>query len=56
MRLARQYVLVTVPSKPDDNPERIHLFSNDDLARLFADAKWVKFGGVLNHRFAMIAV
>lgn len=56
MRLARQYVLVTVPSKPDDNPEHIHLFSNDDLARLFAGAKWVKFGGVLNHRFAMIAV
>lgn len=56
LRLARQYVLVTVPSKPDDNPEHIHLFSNDDLAHLFAGAKWVKFGGVLNHRFAMIAL
>lgn len=54
--IARQYVLVTVPSKPDDNPEHIHLFSNDDLARLFTGAKWVKFGSVLNHRFAMIAV
>ncbi len=56
MRLARQYVLVTVPSKPDDNPEHIHLFSNDDLARLFTGARWVKFGGVLNHRFAIIAI
>lgn len=56
MDLARQYVLVTVPSKPDDNPEHIHLFSNEDLALLFTGAKWIKFGGVLNHRFAMIAV
>ena len=56
MRLARQYVLVTVPSKPDDNPEHIHLFSNDDLAALFHGARWIKFGGVRNHRFAIIAV
>lgn len=56
MRLARQYVLVTVPSKPDDNPEHIHLFSSEDLARLFDGARWTKFGGVQNHRFAIIAL
>jgi len=51
MRLARNYVIVSVPSKPDDNPEHIHLFSTDDLKRLFlkAGAKSVKFMSVTNH-------
>ncbi len=51
MRLAIKYVIVSVPSKPDDNPEHIHLFSADDLKRLFlnAGAKSVKFMSVTNH-------
>lgn len=51
IRLARNYIIVSVPSKPDDNPEHIHLFSNDDLRRLFLEngcAK-VKFMSVTNH-------
>ena len=56
VRLARNYIIVSVPSKPDDNPEHIHLFSNDDLEQLFLSngCKNVKFMSVTNHRI-MIA-
>lgn len=52
VRLARNYVIVSVPSKPDDNPEHIHLFSNDDLKKHFISAgcSKVKFMSVTNHR------
>ena len=56
VRLARNYVIVSVPSKPDDNPEHIHLFSNEDLENHFlaAGCQKVKFMSVTNHR-VMIA-
>lgn len=52
VRLARNYIVVSVPSKPDDNPEHIHLFSNEDLKSLFLKrgCKKVKFISVTNHR------
>ncbi len=58
VRLARRYVIVSVPSKPDDNPEHIHLFSDDDLARRFveAGARRVKFMSVTNHRVMAAAL
>jgi len=51
VRLARNYVIVSVPSKPDDNPEHIHLFSNEDLRKLFLKngCSKVKFMSVTNH-------
>lgn len=51
LRLARRYVAVTVPSKPDNNPEHIHLLTKEKLAALFAAAGCgrLKFGGVNGH-------
>lgn len=56
VRLAKNYVIVSVPSKPDENPEHIHLFTNDDLKGLYLKngCSKVKFMSVTNHR-VMIA-
>lgn len=51
IRLAKNYIIVSVPSKPDDNPEHIHLFSKEDLKSLFLQhgCSKVKFMSVTNH-------
>lgn len=58
IRLARNYVIVSVPSKPDDNPEHIHLFTNEDLKELFLrnGCGKVKFMSVTNHRVMAVKV
>ena len=35
MRIAKQYIIITVPSKPDDNPEHIQYFTLEDIKKLF---------------------
>lgn len=57
VRIAGKYLVVTVPSKPDDNPEHIHLFTKDMLSDMFlkAGCSKVKFDSVLNHLF-MVAI
>lgn len=53
VRLARRCVVVTVPSKPDDNPEHIHLLTKEKLTGLFAAAgcEGLHFDGVNGHLF-----
>ena len=53
VRLARRWVVVTVPSKPDDNPEHIHLLTKPVLEDLFAAAgcRALRFDGVPGHLF-----
>jgi len=63
LRVTRRFVVATVPSKPDDNPEHIHLFTNQTIQELFeaaADAinrsVKVRCEYVLNHIVAVVAL
>ena len=58
VRLARRYVVVTVPSKPDNNPEHIHLLTKEKLTGLFSAAgcEKLKFGGVNGHLLAIASL
>ena len=49
--IARRYVVVSVPSHPDDNPEHIHLLDKDRLSAAFrtAGVERLSFGGVPGH-------
>ena len=53
VRIARDYVVVTVPSKEDDNPEHIHLLTKEKLTAMFNKAGITKlsFDGVPGHLF-----
>ena len=57
VHMAKRYVVVTVPSKPDDNPEHIHLLTKEKLTRMFHDAGWTRlhFDGVEGHLFLVAA-
>ncbi len=57
VRLAKSYVVVTVPSKPDNNPEHIHLLTRDVLMDLFnaAGCRRLHFDGVEGHLFMTAA-
>jgi len=58
VKMAKKYVVVSVPSQPDDNPEHIHLLTKDLLTKLFADAGCTKlhFGGVNGHLIMMATI
>lgn len=53
VRLARRYIVVTVPNKPDDNPEHIHLLTKPVLTEMFgaAGCNDLRFDGVPGHLF-----
>lgn len=55
MRVARRFLLLSAPSKPDDNPEHIHLFDAAALDRLLraAGAARVSFDYVPGHIIAV---
>jgi len=56
LRVARRFVVVSVPSHPDDNPDHLHLFNRDALRVLFAAARRITIDGVLNHQIAVVGV
>ena len=53
VRLAERYIVVSVPSKPDNNPEHIHLLTKEKLTALFGAVGVTKlhFDGVNGHLF-----
>lgn len=58
VKMARKYVVVSVPSKEDDNPEHIHLLTKDILTDLFARVGCTKlhFSGVNGHLIMMATI
>jgi Methyltransferase domain len=58
VRVARRFVLATVPSKEDDNPEHIHLFDARSLGATFASAgaPAVSFDYVRGHILAIASL
>jgi 2-polyprenyl-3-methyl-5-hydroxy-6-metoxy-1,4-benzoquinol methylase len=57
-RVARRFVLLSVPSRADDNPEHLHLFTQADIKALLAELgiTRVRFEYVLNHLIAIIRI
>jgi ubiquinone/menaquinone biosynthesis C-methylase UbiE len=58
VRVARRFVVLSVPSREDDNPEHIHLFGRDSLTELFASVgvERLSFDAVLNHLIVVARV
>lgn len=58
VRMARQYVVVSVPSRPDNNPEHIHLLTKEKLTGMFAAAGCARlhFDGVEGHLFLVATI
>lgn len=56
IKIARRFVLVSVPSVPDDNPEHLHLFSPHQLQKMAenAGASRTTIDHVLNHRIVLM--
>lgn len=58
VRVARRFIVCSVPSRPDDNPEHLRLFNRDSLQELFLDARAtrIQIDEVHNHYVAVIGV
>jgi ubiquinone/menaquinone biosynthesis C-methylase UbiE len=58
VRIARNFIVASVPSKEDDNPEHIQLFNRESFEALWieAGARGVNIQYVLNHMIAVVKV
>jgi 2-polyprenyl-3-methyl-5-hydroxy-6-metoxy-1,4-benzoquinol methylase len=58
LRVAKRFVILSVPSRPDDNPEHIHLFSATQLSALLCEhgATRVSIEQVPGHLIAVAKV
>lgn len=58
VEVAQRFVIVSVPSTPDDNPEHLHLFTPSQIEEMAstAGAARATIEHVLNHRIAVIRV
>ncbi len=58
VKIAKKFVAVTVPSKPDSNPEHIHLLTKEKLTAMFtaAGASRLHFDAVEGHLFMTASV
>ena len=58
VRIARNFVVASVPSKEDDNPEHVQLFNRERFEALWigAGARGVNIQYVLNHMIAVVKV
>ena len=59
VRISRRHVVISVPSKPDDNPDHIHLFSEQlftDMFQRIDRIKRFRFDYVINHLFAFLTL
>ena len=53
IRLSSSFIVITVPSKEDNNPEHINLLTKDILTKVFNENNItnLKFGSVNGHLF-----
>ena len=58
VKIAGKYIVVSVPGKPDDNPEHIHLLTKEVLTALFekAGCRKLHFDGVNGHLILIAAL
>lgn len=58
VRVAKRFVIVTVPSRSDDNPEHVHLLTDELLQSYFraAGAERIETSYVLNHMVSVVKV
>lgn len=58
VRVAREHIILSVPSKPDDNPEHINLFTKDSICKLFYSfgITHIRIDYVHNHMLVLVTL
>lgn len=56
LRVTKRFLIISVPSKPDENPEHIHLIDENQIRQFAANlpVKNIKFDYVPNHMIALV--